>query len=381
MRKICLVITARSSYTKFKPVLSALKCRAGVQTQIICAASAVNDKFGRIDRIIEQDGFDVVVSIHSLIDSELPLGMAKSTSLLLNDCAGVFARLRPDIVVVMADRFEILAPAIAASYQNIALAHIQGGETTGNIDQKVRHAVTKLADLHFPATDRAAMMLRKLGACPERIFLTGCPSIDIALPITQKQKLSFDVFEMQLGVGPRMDISNGYLVVMQHPVTNEYEFSRDQVTETLAAVRRSGIPAFWFWPNADAGHESLSKALRVFRENHDSDNVYFIKNLPPEKFLELTYFSRGLVGNSSVAIRECSFLGIPAVNIGSRQRGRERGLNVVDVATIDRNAIYKAISSHLQGRVESSKTYGTGRAGEQIAEALSSADLSFKESS
>lgn len=378
MRKICVVITARSSYTKFKPVLAALKHRSGVQTQVICAASAVLEKFGRIDKVIEQDGFDVVESIHSLVDSELPLGMAKSTSLLLNDCAGAFARLRPDVVVVMADRFEILAPSIAASYQNIPLAHIQGGETTGNIDQKVRHAVTKLADFHFPATNQAANILRKLGACPERIFLTGCPSIDIALPVTQKKKLSFDVFDLQLGVGPRMDISSGYLVVMQHPVTNEYAFSRDQVTETLAAVRRSGIPAFWFWPNADAGHESLSKALRVFRENRDPANLYFIKNLPPEKFLELAYFSSGLVGNSSVAVRECSFLGIPAVNIGSRQHGRERGPNVVDVA-IDRDAIYQAICVHLRGRVESSLIYGTGRAGEQIAEVLAATDLSFIE--
>ncbi len=378
MRNICVVITARSSYTKFKPVLSALKQRKGVRTQVICAASAVLEKFGRVDKVIERDGFEVVESFHSHIDSELPLGMAKSTSLLLNDCASAFARLRPDVVVVMADRFEILAPCIAASYQNIPLAHIQGGETTGNIDQKVRHAATKLADLHFPATDQAATMLRKLGAPPERIFLTGCPSIDFALPITQKQNLSFDVFDMQLGVGPRMDISNGYLVVMQHPVTNEYALSRDQVTETLAAVGRSGIPAFWFWPNSDAGHESLSKALRVFRENKDSGNLYFIKNLPPEKFLELAYFSRGLVGNSSVAIRECSFLGIPAVNIGSRQHGRERGPNVVDVPA-DRDAIYQAICGHLRGRVESSNTYGTGRAGERIADVLASTDLSFIE--
>ena len=376
MRKICVVVTARTSYTKFKPVLAALKHRSEVQTQVICAASAVLEKFGRIDKAIEQDGFDVVDRIHCLLDSELPLGMAKSTSLLLNDCAAAFARLRPDVVVVMADRFEILAPSIAASYQNIPLAHIQGGETTGNIDQKVRHAATKLADLHFPATEQAANMLRTLGAHPERIFLTGCPSIDIALPVTRKDRIGFDLFDMQLGVGPRMDISNGYLVVMQHPVTNEYACSRDQATETLAAVERSGIPTFWFWPNADAGHEGLSKALRVFRENRQPDNLYFIKNLPPEQFLELAYFSRGLVGNSSVAIRECSFLGVPAVNIGSRQNGRERAPNIVDVA-VDREAIYQAIRLHLQGRVTGSQIYGSGYAGEQIAEVLATTDLSF----
>jgi UDP-hydrolysing UDP-N-acetyl-D-glucosamine 2-epimerase len=376
MRKICVVITARTSYTKFKPVLNALSRRGDVRAQVVCAASAVLDRFGRVDRLIESDGFEVVDRIHCLIDSELPLGMAKSTSLLLNDCAAAFSRLKPDIVVVMADRFEILAPSIAASYQNIPLAHIQGGETSGNIDQKVRHAATKLADIHFPATAGAAELLRRLAAHPERIFLTGCPSIDIALEVTHKRQLEINVVEQQLGVGAAIDLSKGYLIVMQHPVTDEYESSRQHAAETLAAIEKSQMPTLWFWPNADAGHEAFSKALRVYRENRHPNNIYFIKNLPPEQFLELAYFSQGVVGNSSVAIRECSFLGVPAVNIGTRQNGRERGPNVLDVNP-QRDDIYRAITSHLRGRVEPSTIYGTGQAGRKIAEILSTIDLSF----
>jgi UDP-hydrolysing UDP-N-acetyl-D-glucosamine 2-epimerase len=376
MRKVCIVVTARTSYTKFKPVLSALARRGDVHTQVICAASAVLERFGRVDRLIEADGFEVTDRIHCLIDSELPLGMAKSTSMLLNDCAAAFSRLRPDVVVVMADRFEILAPSIAASYQNIPLAHIQGGETTGNIDQKVRHAATKLADLHFPATEGAAELLRRLAADPGRIFLTGCPSIDIAHEVTHKQKLEIDVVEQQLGVGSPIDLSKGYIIVMQHPVTDEYNCSRQQADETLAAVERSSLPTLWFWPNADAGHEAFSKALRVFRENRHPQNIYFIKNLPPEQFLELAFFSQGLVGNSSTAIRECSYMGVPAVNIGSRQNGRERGPNVVDVAP-DRDDIFRAITMHLNGRIARSTLYGTGQAGQKIADILGSIDLSF----
>jgi UDP-N-acetylglucosamine 2-epimerase len=184
------------------------------------------------------------------------------------------------------------------------------------------------------------------------------------------------VFGAQLGVGPVMDLSKGYLIVMQHPVTSEFGASRDHATETLAAIESAGIPTFWFWPNADAGHEGFSKALRVFRENRHPANIYFIKNLPPEQFLELAYFSRGLVGNSSVAIRECSFLGVPAVNIGNRQDQRERGPNVVDVPP-QREPIHAAILRHLNGRVASSGIYGNGDAGTKIANILATTDLGF----
>ena len=376
MRKICIVVTARTSYTKFKPVLTALKARPDVTLHVICAASAVLDKFGQVDRTIEADGFEVTDRIHCLTEGDLPLGMAKSASMLLNDCASAFFRLKPDVVVVMADRFEVLAVAMAASYQNIPLAHIQGGETSGNIDQKVRHAITRLADMHFPATKAAGDALTQMGVQESRVFLSGCPSIDLALPVTKKERLGVDIFGRQIGVGPELDLSRGYIIVLQHPVTDEYADSRDQATETLYAVERTSTPALWFWPNSDAGHEGLSKALRAFRENRDPQNIHFIKNLPPEEFLELLYFSKGIVGNSSAAIRECSFLGVPAVNIGDRQKGRERGPNVIDVAP-HREQIYEAITAHLRGRIAGSPIYGAGDAGRTIAEVLATHDLSF----
>ena len=161
----------------------------------------------------------------------------------------------------------------------------------------------------------------KLGEEPDSVVLTGCPSIDIAADVAARPELDFDPFERYGGVGPREDLSKGYLVVMQHPVTTEYEEARKQVDETLYAVKDSGLPVLWFWPNVDAGSDGTSKGIRVFREKEKPANFHFFRNMLPEDFLRLLCGSTAIVGNSSVAIRECSFLGVPAVNIGTRQHG------------------------------------------------------------
>jgi UDP-N-acetylglucosamine 2-epimerase len=177
------------------------------------------------------------------------------------------------------------------------------------------------------------------------------------------------------GVGPPLDISDGYLVGLQHPVTTEYNEARRQVRETLIAIRDLGLPTLWFWPNVDAGSDGTSEGIRGFREKERPENIRFFKDMNPTDFLRLIYNSHCIVGNSSVAIRECAFLGIPAVNIGSRQVGRERGRNVIDVG-YDCNEIKRAIEYHLcNGRVPSDTIYGDGRAGERIAELLATQPL------
>jgi UDP-hydrolysing UDP-N-acetyl-D-glucosamine 2-epimerase len=280
--------------------------------------------------------------------------------------------------VTVADRYETLANAVAASYMNIPVVHVQGGEVTGSIDEKVRHAVTKLSNLHLVCTALARERVIRLGEDPASVHLTGCPSIDIAAEVAARPALDFDPFEKYGGVGPKTDLSKGYLVVMQHPVTTEYEEARRQVEETLYAVKDFGLPVLWFWPNPDAGSDGTSKGIRVFRENEKPQNFHLFRNMYPEDFLRLLVHSSAIVGNSSVAIRECSFLGVPAVNIGSRQQGRERGKNVIDV-NHDRAEIADAIREHLRrGKAPVDHVYGEGNAGARIAECLATAELTIE---
>jgi UDP-hydrolysing UDP-N-acetyl-D-glucosamine 2-epimerase len=286
------------------------------------------------------------------------------------ELATVFDNLKPDMVVTIADRYETLATAAAASYMNIPLVHMQGGEVTGSIDEKVRHSVTKLADYHFTCTEIAAERVRKMGEHAEAVFVTGCPSIDIAASVRNDTSMHFDPFLKYGGVGAPVNLADGYIVVLQHPVTTEYESSRQHIMETLYAAKSAEVPILWFWPNVDAGSDGTSKGIRWFREEEKPSNFHFFKNMEPSDFLRLLCNSKAIVGNSSVAIRECSFLGVPAVNIGTRQAGRERGANVIDV-DYNRGEIGSAIREHMNdGRRKASLLYGDGNAGPRIAELL-----------
>lgn len=375
-RKVCVVITARPSYSRVKSAMRAIEAHPGLELQLVVAASALLDRYGGADRFIEQDGFAISERVYIVVEGETPTTMAKSTGLGVIELATTFDTLGPDVVVTVADRHETLATALTASYMNIPLAHLQGGEVTGSIDEKVRHAVTKLADVHFVATEKAAERVTRMGEDPARVHTTGCPSIDLAAEVLADPGLDFDPFERYGGVGLEVDLSDGYLVVVQHPVTTEYESALRHVEETLYAVSDLGMPTIWFWPNVDAGSDGTSKGIRMFRENVRPKSIHFFKNMDSQDFLKLAYNASCVVGNSSVAIRECSFLGVPAVNIGTRQTGRERGDNVVDV-DYDRPAIAQAIGVQVErGRVPSSRIYGDGHAGERIADLLASVPLS-----
>jgi UDP-hydrolysing UDP-N-acetyl-D-glucosamine 2-epimerase len=252
---------------------------------------------------------------------------------------------------------------------------VQGGEVTGSIDEKVRHAVTKLSNVHFVSTEQAAVRVKKMGEVPETVYVTGCPSVDIAAQVVNGDSRDFDPFEKYGGVGALFDYSKGYLVVMQHPVTTEYDSALDQIRETLDAVRLLELPTFWFWPNVDAGSDAISKGIRQFRENNRVPFIHFFKNMTPDDFLRLLLRARCLVGNSSVGIRESAYLGLPVVNIGNRQRGRERAANVVDVG-YDSAAIGEAIKTQLdRGWFERSYLYGDGQAGIRISALLARIDL------
>ncbi len=376
-RKICVVITARPSYSRIRTALKAIQAHPDLELQLVVAASALLDRYGKVLDMIERDGFTVDARVYMVGEGENLASSAKTTGIGLMELGTVFDNLAPDIVVTIADRYETIATAIAAAYMNIPLAHIQGGEVTGSIDDKVRHAITKLADVHLVATEAAAERVRRMGEDPGSVFVTGCPSIDIALDVLQNPGEVGNPFEKYGGVGADVDLSRGYLVVMQHPVTTEHEMARRQVTETLFAVREFGLPTLWFWPNVDAGSDGTSRGIRSFREIEKPTNIHFFKNIPPEDFLRLVYHSHSIVGNSSVAIRECSFLGVPAVNIGSRQEQRERGPNVIDVGYGRREIIQAIQTFETAPRPPSVTLYGDGHAGERIARTLAEVPLKF----
>lgn len=374
-RKVCVVVTARPSYSRIKTALEAIRVHPDLELQLVVAASALLDRYGKAVSYIEEDGFEIAARVYMVLEGENLAAMAKTTGLGLIELATALDNLKPDVVITIADRYETLATAVAGSYMNVPVAHVQGGEVTGSIDERVRHAVTKLSDLHFVSTNRAAERVIRMGEDPATVFVTGCPSIDLAAEILSDPTLNFEPFAKYGGVGTSVDLSNGYMVVMQHPVTTEYGLARQQVLETLYAVYETGVPALWFWPNVDAGSDGTSNGIRAFRESEDPKNIHFFKNMTPSDFLRLIYNSRCLVGNSSVGIRESSFLGVPVVNIGSRQGGRERGVNVLDVG-YDRREIAEAITCHRRnGRYPQDTLYGEGQAGKRIAQLLSEAPL------
>jgi len=378
VRKICVAVTARPSYSRIKSALKAIQDHPDLELQLVVAASALLDRYGSVVDYIEKDGFDIAARVFMVLEGENLAAMAKTTGLGILELSTALDNLQPDAVVSVADRYETLATAVSAAYMNIPVAHVQGGEVTGSIDEKVRHAVTKLADLHFVANDKAAERVIRMGENPAKVFVTGCPSVDLAAEVMQSPELDFDIYERYGGVGVQIDLSNGYLVVMQHPVTTEYQLARQHITETLHAVADIGLPTLWFWPNVDAGSDGTSKGIRAFRERCDPGSIHFFKNMSPIDFLRVLYNSKGIIGNSSVAIRECAFMGVPAVNIGSRQNGRDRGRNVIDVDYCREN-IAQAIRYHLQnGKAASDKLYGDGQAGQRIAELLATVPLQIE---
>ncbi|MEM7186427.1 MAG: UDP-N-acetylglucosamine 2-epimerase [Bacteroidota bacterium] len=376
-RKICAVITARPSYSRVKTALEAIKDHPQLELQLVVAGSALLDRYGNAVDFIEKDGFTVQEKVFMVLEGENKTAMAKTTGLGVMELANVFYNLQPDAVLTIADRFETIATSIAAAYQNIPLIHLQGGEVTGNIDEKVRHANTKLADIHFVTSEDARERVIKMGEDAQYVFNTGCPSIDLAAAVAHAPQLTFDPFEKYGGVGAHFNLEGGYIVVMQHPVTTEYDQAKADVTKTLEVVDELGVPTFWFWPNVDAGADGTSNGIRSYREKHDPAHIRFFKNMEPDDFLRLLANSKCLIGNSSVGIRECSFLGVPVVNIGTRQNRRLRGENVIDVG-YDKESIKGAIKQQLeQPRNGKSAIYGDGTSGKQIADVLAGIDLRF----
>ena len=376
-RKICVVVTARPSYSRIKTALTAIQDHPGLELQLVIAGSALLDRYGNAVDFIEKDGFPIAAKVFMVLEGENPTTMAKTTGIGVMELTNVFYNLQPDAVITIADRFETIATSIAAAYQNIPLVHVQGGEVTGSIDEKVRHSNTKLADLHLVCTADARVRVIKLGEEPEKVINTGCPSIDLAKEAEEKPELDFNPILKYGGVGAELNWKNGYIVVMQHPVTTEYKEAKKHIQETLKAIKALEYPTFWFWPNVDAGSDGTSNGIRAFRELERPENIHFFKNMEPLDFLRLLKNSKALVGNSSAGLRECAFLGVPVVNIGNRQHRRSRAENVVDV-DYKEEEIFEATKSAINHEhYKSSTLYGKGDSGKRIAKILAETELTF----
>ena len=373
-KKICVVITARPSYSRVKSLLVALKESIEFDLQIVLSASALLDKYGKVEKVIEKDGFEITAKFNTIVDSDDdPSSMGITTGLGIIQLSQFFSNYRPDIVLTIADRFETLATAVAASYSGITLAHIQGGEITGNIDERVRHAITKLSDIHFSSSESAKNVIIQMGENPKYVFNVGCPSIDLVANARPISKTLIRQHLFKNGVGYDVVISKPYLVAIMHPVTTEIHLSDLHTTNLLNAINTSGFQCFWFWPNVDTGSSGTSRAIRKFRENNPDNKMRFIKNLDPEVFITLLKGSVGLIGNSSVGIRECAYLAIPVINIGIRQKGRDRADNVIDVGNKTEDLIksIEKIKNLKKGYLKSSNIYGSGNSGKKISKILS----------
>jgi len=377
-RKVCVVVGSRANYSSIKSAMRAIEAHPDLELQLVVGASALLDRYGTVISLIERDGFHPMAAVHMLIEGENPTTMAKSTGLGLLELPTIFAQLEPDFVLTVGDRFETMATTLAAAYMNIPVAHTMGGEVSGTIDESIRHAVTKFAHVHFPASQGAAERIIRLGERPEDIHLVGCPRIDLVAEILAEEDGLADEDLFVTGVGHSLDLDEPFLLVSQHPVTTEYGKGEQQITETLEAVRAVQLPAIVLWPNADAGADDIARGIRKWREKGRDEHMHFFKNLPVDVYIRLMRRAACLVGNSSSGIREGAYIGTPTVNIGTRQRMRDRGQNVVDVPH-DREAIADGISAQIaHGPYPMEQIYGDGNAGKRIAEILAAKEVSVQ---
>jgi UDP-hydrolysing UDP-N-acetyl-D-glucosamine 2-epimerase len=376
MKTVAVFVGSRANYSSCKSIMRAMQAHDQLTLKVVLGGAAVLERYGNIESMLQNDGFDIDAKFYMIIEGENPITMAKSTGLGIIELSMIFNNLRPDIVLVVGDRFDVMAPTIAASYMNIPVAHTMGGEISGTIDENIRHAITKMAHIHFPANEDARTRIIKMGEKPEVVHNVGCPRMDLVSEILEHHQNGERIdqkkfFQQYKGVGGRFDIEReSFLLVSQHPVTTEYGRNRQHVEETLRALQEMQMPTIMIWPNADAGSDEVSKAIRTFREKYRPDWLHLFINLPIDVYVKLMDLCACMIGNSSSAIREGAFMGVPAVNIGTRQTGRMRGRNAVDCGyrALD---IKSAVKERMRnGRIAPDFIYGDGQTGRRIAKIL-----------
>jgi UDP-hydrolysing UDP-N-acetyl-D-glucosamine 2-epimerase len=366
-RKVCVVLVDRANYGRLKPVMRAIASHPALELQVLAAGTMVLERFQQPMQVVRNDGFEVHGEIYIELEGSTPVTMAKSVGFGVVEFASEFQRLKPDIVLLIGDRYEALAAAIAAAFMNLCIAHIQGGEVSGSIDESTRHVITKFAQFHFPSTRRSADYLVRMGEDPKTILAVGCPSSDIAR--TFAPILTAEVVN-KTGSGAIIDVSRPYLLSVFHPTTTEYGEEQRQMQELLDALDAVQMQTILLWPNIDAGADHISKAVRVFRDRIDQSWLRTITNLSPENYLKVLRNAACAIGNSSSFVRDASYFGTPVVLVGARQDGREIARHVSPVSCTGA-AVAAAVRAQLShGRYQPSILYGDGHVSERIADAL-----------
>ena len=373
-RKICVTLINRANYGRLKSVMTAIKNHPDLELQVICGSAMLIYNYGNAIDVVERDGFKVDEKIFMHVAGETPMTMAKSVGMGMIEFPAAYDRLKPDIVMVNADRYETLAIAASASYMNIPVAHQLGGECTGTIDDYVRHAVTKLSDIHFAAHTKAAERVVMMGEDPSRVYVTGNPSLDV-IHESQSNVTNQQFWEKYGGKGGGVNIDEPFLLSIFHPVTTDYGKNRTNAEALLSAVDELEIPTIMLWPNNDAGSDEIAKAMRVRFDQGNMENLHFIRNLAIEDYLTLMARSSAVIGNSSSGIMEAGFLGVPCVNIGNRQEGREQTHNVINVEP-NKEKIIEAIKQSIEKKsYPKDPLFGDGKSGKRIADILATIPL------
>lgn len=370
-QRIAIVITARASFARVQTVIEQL--RGKCHLQIVTAGSATMRKFGRVfDHEMFQPpnvpnyGFNEIRYEVPSLEGHSQADSVKATAMLTASLVDVFAFLKPDKVLVIADRYETLAVSIAASYQGVPLYHLLAGERSGNIDDKVRFANTAFADYLITPTVQAAEQLINMGYLGERVFATGCPSVDLAVRASTPSEECLN----DTGIGfSNFYLDRPYVMALYHPTPADASDTMQVLIDTLrdyAYEYKTQIA--WFWPNIDPGHDELEK---VIRQTHtfEFDCLRFYRHLIPERFLGLLKGAKFLIGNSSVGVREAGALGVPVIDLGYRQGRRVRTRNVICVEHAH-ELTTKKLATVADYKFEPDFTYGHGQAGAAVADVL-----------
>jgi UDP-hydrolysing UDP-N-acetyl-D-glucosamine 2-epimerase len=362
-----VVVTARPSWARVKSlVLEYAKIAGKSKLRVTLVGPALSGRYGNILELMPEG---VLTASHSTLRESddlaaIALSCVDGSQSLIHQ----WMSSRPDCVLVIADRSETLGVSTAAALMQIPLIHLQGGEISGSIDDKVRDTNSKLADLHLTTNSVTRRHLEEIGESSDLIFEVGCPSVDLVAELVNNP---IEISGQLTGVGAEIDLDSDFGIIMFHPDTLEGKQSIDWVTSLIQVIEKSSMKWFWFWPNPDHGTNLVSKALRRNREAGKLQNVRFIINLPPEQFITLALKSKVMIGNSSFGIREASFIGLPVVNLGTRQSGRQRASNVVEIQEPNTKELELKVQEQTQARFLSSSIYGTGKAGKLSAKIIS----------
>ncbi len=369
MRKILYISGTRADYGLMRSVLRSIHNHPDLSLDIVVTGMHLMDEFGNTIDEIKKDGFSYHI-VDVQYEDDTKESMAIFIGKFIQELVPVMHSLHPDIILVLGDRGEMLAGAIVGVYMSIPVAHIHGGEVTSTVDDYTRNAITKLAHIHFPATDESAKRIHRMGEDTFRIFVVGAPGLD---QILHERLLSHDELEQKYEI----DFSKPVLLIVQHPVTLEVDNASVQIRETLEAVVSLQYQTIMIYPNADAGGRRM---IEVIREYEHLPYLKIFSSIPHEDYLSLLQQVSVLIGNSSSALIEAPSFGLPVVNIGTRQRGRERADNVIDTEYNRekiRDCIYKAIhDDKFRKKARLCRNpYGNGMASIKISEILSKIDI------